>query len=130
MFRRLGVLDGPVALPLVREVVAGGPIAPVRVVRILRELTARGLLAVDRSGPALAVPPGRRPAPVARELLAAHGEEQAALDRLAGAIGAIVPAEARTAPGPYLDAWTRCSPRCGSLLGAAIDGRLGRGPRP
>ena len=64
VFRRLGVLDGPVTLPLVRDVVAGGPIAPVRVVRILRELTARGLLAVDRSGPALALPPGRRPAPV------------------------------------------------------------------
>ena len=43
VFRRLAVLDGPVALPFLREVVAGGVIAPVRLVRILRELTARGL---------------------------------------------------------------------------------------
>ena len=51
MFRRLAVLDGPIALPFLREVAAGGAIAPVRLVRILRELTARGLLSVDRSGP-------------------------------------------------------------------------------
>ncbi len=127
VFRLLGVLDGPVALPLVRDMVAGGPIAPVRVVRILRELTARGLLAVDRSGPALALPPGRRPAPVRARAAGRHGEERAALDRLAGAIGAIVPAEPRAAPGPYLDAGrTRCCPRVRLLLAAALDGRLDR----
>ncbi len=104
VFRLLGVLDGPVALPLVRDMVAGGPIAPVRVVRILRELTARGLLAVDRSGPRWRYHQDDDLHRYARELLASHGEERAALDRLAGAIGAMVPAEARTAPGPYLDA--------------------------
>ncbi|MGH8889152.1 MAG: BTAD domain-containing putative transcriptional regulator, partial [Acidothermaceae bacterium] len=51
VFRRLAVLDGPAGLRLVRDVVSGGSIASVRVVRILRELTARGLVTVDRSGP-------------------------------------------------------------------------------
>ena len=60
VFRRLAVLDGPVGAALVRQVVAGGPIAEVRVVRILRELTARGLLTVDRSGTALALSARRR----------------------------------------------------------------------
>ncbi len=44
VFRRMAVLDGPVSLQLVRQVVSGDGIAPVRVVRILRELTARSLL--------------------------------------------------------------------------------------
>jgi hypothetical protein len=48
VFRRLAVLDGPTGLPLVREVVSDGEVTPVRVVRILRELTARSLLTVDR----------------------------------------------------------------------------------
>ena len=50
VFRRFAVLDGSVGLPLIKQVVAGDDVAPVRVVRILRELTARGLLAVDSSG--------------------------------------------------------------------------------
>ena len=126
VFRLLGVLDGPVALPLVRDMVAGGPIAPVRVVRILRELTARGLLTVDRSGPRWRYHQDDDLHRYARELLAAHGEERAALDRLAGAIGAIVPGEARTAPGPYLDAVDEVLPSVRLLIGAAIDGRLDR----
>ena len=126
VFRLLGVLDGPVALPLVRDMVAGGPIAPVRVVRILRELTARGLLAVDRSSPRWRYHQDDDLHRYARGLLAAHGEERAALGRLAGAIGAIVPAEARTAPGPYLDAVDEVLPSVRLLIGAAIDGRLDR----
>ena len=51
VFRRLAVLDGPVTLPMVRAVVADEGIPAVRVVRLLRELTVRGLLTVDRSGP-------------------------------------------------------------------------------
>ena len=126
VFRLLGVLDGPVALPLVRDMVAGGPIAPVRVVRILRELTARGLLAVDRSGPRWRYHQDDDLHRYARELLVSHGEERAALDRLAGAIGAIVPAEARTAPGPYLDAVDEVLPSVRLLIAAALDGRLDR----
>ena len=126
VFRLLGVLDGPVALPLVRDMVAGGPIAPVRVVRILRELTARGLLVVDRSGPRWRYHQDDDLHRYARELLVSHGEERAALDRLAGAIGAIVPAEARTAPGPYLDAVDEVLPSVRLLIAAALDGRLDR----
>ena len=83
--------------------VAGGPIAPVRVVRILRELTARGLLAVDRSGPRWRYQQDDDLHRFARELLAPPGEEPAALDRLAGAVTGLLPADPRAAPGPYLD---------------------------
>jgi predicted ATPase/DNA-binding SARP family transcriptional activator len=126
VFRLLGALDGPVALPLVRDMVAGGPIAPVRVVRILRELTARGLLAVDTSSPRWRYLQDDDLHRFARELLAAHGEERAALDRLAGAIGSIVPADPRAAPGPYLAPVGEVLPSLRLLLGAALDGRLGR----
>ena len=64
VFRRMAVLDGPVGLQLVRQVVSGDGIAPVRVVRILRELTARGLLVGRPLRAALALRAGRRPAPV------------------------------------------------------------------
>ena len=74
VFRRFGVIDGAAALPLVREVVAGAPIAPVRVVRILRELTARGLLAVDRSGARWQYYQDDDLHHLARELLDAAGE--------------------------------------------------------
>ena len=126
VFRLLGVLDGPVALPLVRDMVAGGPIAPVRVVRILRELTARGLLAVDRSGPAGATTRTTTCTGTRVSCWSSHGEERAALDRLAGAIGAIVPADARAAPGPYLDRSDEVLPSVRLLIGAGA----GRPPRP
>ena len=50
VFRLLGVLDGQVPCRWCATWCRRTD-APVRVVRILRELTARGLLAVDRSGP-------------------------------------------------------------------------------
>ena len=53
---------------------AGGAIAPVRLVRILRELTARGLLSVDRSGPRWRYHQDDDLHRMARELLSASGE--------------------------------------------------------
>ena len=50
VFRRFAVLDGAVGLPLIKQVAAGPDVAPARVIRVLRELAARGLLAVDSSG--------------------------------------------------------------------------------
>ena len=63
VFRRFAVLDGPVGLQLVRAVVSTGPLAPERVIRILRELTARGPGQRRPVRAAVALPAGRRPAP-------------------------------------------------------------------
>jgi predicted ATPase/DNA-binding SARP family transcriptional activator len=126
VFRVLGALDGPVALPLVRAVAAGGSIPPVRVVRILRELTARGLLMVDRSGPRWRYAQDDDLHAFARELLAAGGEEGPALGRLADAVGTILPADPKAPPAPYLAAVAEVLPSVRLLLGAAFDGRLPR----
>lgn len=124
VFRRLAVLDGPVTLPFLREVVAGGAIAPVRLVRILRELTARGLLTVDRSGPHWRYHQDDDLHRMATELLAAAGEAGQAIARLADAVSAVLPAEAKAPPGPHLDAITEIIPAVRSVLGAATDGAL------
>jgi predicted ATPase/DNA-binding SARP family transcriptional activator len=126
VFRLFGILDGPVALPLIREVAAGGPVAPVRVVRVLRELTARGLLTVDRSGPRWRYQQDDDLHAFARERLTAAGEESAALVRLAGAVAGLLPDDPRAAPGPYLSQVTEVRPSVRRVLGAAIDGRLPR----
>src|ERR1700760_4043115 len=100
VFRRFAVLEGPVGLPLVRAVVAGGAIAPVRVVRILRELTARGLLTVDRSGARGRYRQDDDLHRLARELLAGEGAEAATFRRLADAIQALLPDDPRSPPAP------------------------------
>jgi predicted ATPase/DNA-binding SARP family transcriptional activator len=129
VFRRLAVLDGPATLPFLREVVATDPIAPVRVVRILRELTARGLLSVDRSGPRWRYHQDDDLHRMARELLDASGETGQAITRLADAVSAMLPAEAKAPPGPYLDAISEVIAAVRTVLGAATDGVLppGRG---
>ena len=127
VFRRLAVLDGPVALPFLREVVAGGAIAPVRLVRILRELTARGLLSVDRSGPRWRYHQDDDLHRMARELLSASGEAAEIAARLAAAVAAVLPVEAKAAPGPYLDAISEVIAAVRSVLGAAVDGLLDPG---
>ncbi len=129
VFRRLAVLDGPVALPFLREVVAGGAIAPVRLVRILRELTARGLLSVDRSGPRWRYQQDDDLHRMARELISASGEEGEIMTRLADAVAAILPAEAKTPPGPYLAPISEVIAAVRSVLAAAAAGALppGRG---
>jgi predicted ATPase/DNA-binding SARP family transcriptional activator len=126
VYRRFAVLDGPVGLPLIRQVVSGGPIVPVRVVRILRELTARGLLAVDRSGARWRYHQDDDLHRFARELLVEHGEESAAFDRLADAVRAALPADAREAPAPYREAVTDMLGSVRSLFGAAINGHADR----
>jgi predicted ATPase/DNA-binding SARP family transcriptional activator len=127
VFRRLAVLDGPVGLPLVRQVVADGPIAEVRVVRILRELTARGLLAVDRSGPRWRYQQDDDLHRYARELLVDGGEEPAAFDRLADAVRAALPEDARAAPTPFQDQVSDMLGSVRSLFGGALEGRADTG---
>lgn len=123
VFRRFAVLDGAVGLAMVRQVVSGGPIQAIRVVRILRELSARGLLTVDRSGPHWRYQQDDDLHRYARELLTDAGEEAAAFARLAGAISAVLPVDARSAPGPFQEQISDILGSIRSLLGAALDGR-------
>jgi predicted ATPase/DNA-binding SARP family transcriptional activator len=126
VFRRLSVLDGPVTLPLVRSVVSDDAIPAVRVVRLLRELTVRGLLSVDRSGSRWCYQQDDELRRLAAELLRDHGEDGPALDRLADTIGGLLPDDPRSAPATYSDDVTAALGPLRSLFGAALDGRIER----
>jgi predicted ATPase/DNA-binding SARP family transcriptional activator len=126
VFRRLSVLDGPVTLPLVRAVVADDAIPGVRVVRLLRELTVRGLLSVDRSGPRWCYQQDDELRRLAADMLASHGEDRRTLERLADTIRGLLPDDPRAAPAPYLDDVTAALGPLRSLFGAALDGRIER----
>jgi predicted ATPase len=126
VFRRLSVLDGPVTLPLVRAVVSDAAIPAVRVVRLLRELTVRGLLSVDRSGSRWCYQQDDELRRLAAELLRTHGEDGPALDRLADTIRSLLPDDPRSAPAAYQDDVTAALGPLRSLFGAALDGRIER----
>jgi predicted ATPase len=123
VFRRMAVLDGPAGLLLVRQVVADGQVTPVRVVRILRELTARSLLTVDRAGAHWRYQQDDDLHRFARELLVGHGEEEAAYQRLADAVRARLPQDARAAPGQFRDDITAILGSVRSLFAAGLSGR-------
>ena len=126
LFRQFGVLDGPVGLPFVRLMVAGTSVAPVRVVRILRELGVRGMVTVDRGGAHWRYQQDDDLHRLARELVVQSGEEAAAFDRVADAIGSLLPDDARASPIPYQQSVTDVLGTLRSLFGAAIDGRADR----
>jgi predicted ATPase/DNA-binding SARP family transcriptional activator len=123
VFRRLAVLDGPAGLPLIREVVSGGQVTAIRVVRILRELTVRSLLTVDRSGARWRYKQDDELRRLAAELLVEHGEEQGAYQRLADAVRVRLPADARAAPGSFRDEITAILGSVRSLFAAGLSGR-------
>jgi predicted ATPase/DNA-binding SARP family transcriptional activator len=123
VFRRLAVLSGSASLALVRQVVSGQDVPPVRVVRILRELTASGLLSVDRAGARWRYQQDDDLARFARDMLASSGEEEGAYARLADAIRAVLPADAREPPAPYQDAVSDMLASVRSLLRAGVSGR-------
>jgi predicted ATPase len=127
VFRRLAVLDGPAGLPLVRQVVSGGPVTPIRVVRVLRELTARSLLMVDRAGPHWRYRQDDDLRRFAGELLVESGEEQAAYQRLADTVRLRLPEDARAAPGAFRDEITAILGSVRSLFAAGLSGRADTG---
>jgi predicted ATPase/DNA-binding SARP family transcriptional activator len=127
VFRRFAVLAGSAGLTLVRQVVSGDAIPPVRVVRILRELTASGLLGVDRAGPRWRYHQEDDLRRFAGELLVECGEERAAYDRLADAILAALPADAREPPAPFTAVVTDLLGSLRSLLRAGLSGRADGG---
>ena len=96
---------------------------PIRVIRILRELTARGLLTVDRSGPRWHYSQDDDLRRLARELLVEHGEEQRAYESLADAIRGILPDDAREPPAAFQDAVTDLLGSIRSLFAAGLSGR-------
>lgn len=98
VFRRFAVLDGPVPLSFARAVLAGDEVPPERVVRILRELSSRGLITVDRSTPRWTYSQDDDVHHYAAELLDRSGGTPGAYDALAGAVRALLPDDAREPP--------------------------------
>ncbi len=123
VFRTFAILDGAVGLPLVRRVVSEERVAPMRVIRVLRELTAAGLMWVDRSGARWRYQMDDDVRRFASDRLVASGTEQQAFGRLADAIRSVLPADARTPPSGYQDEVLDMISSVRSFLGAAIDGR-------
>ena len=123
VFRRFAVLDGPVDLPLIRQVVAGPGVAPVRVVRLLRELMARKLLNVDTGGVHWRYHQDDEMHRFAARLLDEAGETRITYARLAQAIRTLLPDDARAAPTPYAQRVTAVLAAIRSLLAAAATGR-------
>jgi predicted ATPase/DNA-binding SARP family transcriptional activator len=126
VFRRFAVLDGTAGLPLIKAVVTGDDIAPVRVIRVLRELTARGLLTVDSSGARWLYRQDDDVRRFAREQLDEAGETGAGFTRLADAIRGLLPADPRAAPGSFEQQITDVRGSVRSLLGAAMAGDVDR----
>jgi DNA-binding SARP family transcriptional activator/predicted ATPase len=126
VFRRISVLDGAVSLSLLRGLVVSPDIPSTRVARLLGELTARGLLRVDRSGPRWRYEQHDDVRDYARGLLRDHGEEQDSFARLATTLRGMLPDDARVSPGPFSAAVTETLPSIRSLFGAALDDRASR----
>jgi predicted ATPase/DNA-binding SARP family transcriptional activator len=123
VFRTFAILDGAVGLPLVRRVVSEERVAPMRVIRVLRELTAAGLMWVDRSGARWRYQMDDDVRRFASDRLVASGAQQQAFGRLADAIRSVLPDDARTPPSGYQDEVLDMIGSVRSYLGAAIDGR-------
>ena len=126
VFRRFSVLDGSVGLPLIKSVVAGEDIAPVRVIRLLRELTARGLLTVDSSGPRWLYRQDDDVRRFAHEQLDAAGENERTFQGLADAIRSLLPEDPRAAPAAFEAQVTEVRGSVRSLLAAAAAGEVSR----
>ncbi|MBF4766713.1 hypothetical protein ISU10_02905 [Nocardioides agariphilus] len=126
VFRRFAALDGEVGLGLATQVLAGGSVTGPRVVRILGQLVAFGLLRVDRGSERWRWSQDDELHRYARELLSGADqadEEAATFARLAGAVRAVLPDDPRAAPGAYAEQVTAMLASVRSLLAAAVDGR-------
>lgn len=126
VFRRLAVLEGSVTLDLVRRVVADGDVPPMRVVRILRELTSAGLVCLDRSGPHWRYRQDDDVRAYASELSLHTDEERACLDRLAEVVRGLLPEDPQSAPGPFRDHVTELIEPLRALFTAGIAWRADR----
>ncbi len=126
VFRRFAVLDGFVGLPLIKQVVANDDIAPVRVIRLLRQLTASGLLSVDSTGARWLYHQDDDVRRFAREQLAESGEGDRTFDALAEAIRSMLPEDPRSPPASFEERITEVRGSVRSLLSAAVAGEVDR----
>lgn len=123
VFRRSSVLDGAVSLGLLRELVVLDEVPPTRVARLLGELSARGLLRIDRSGPRWRYEQHDDVREYARGILTTSGEERETFTRLAAALRGMLPEDARTSPTSFATTITEALPSIRSLFGAALEDR-------
>jgi predicted ATPase/DNA-binding SARP family transcriptional activator len=120
VFRRFSVLDGGCALDVVKAVVADDVVRPVRVVRIVRELSVRGLLVVDRSRPHWRYRMDDDLRRTAARRLDEEGETAATFARLRDFVRGLLPDDPRAAPASYADDVTAVVDSLRSLLGAGL----------
>lgn len=126
VFRRFAVLEGAVGLSLIKTVTAGADVAPLRVVRVLRELAARGMLTVDTSGARSIYRQDDDVHRFAREQLEASGESRDTFHRLADAMRALLPDDPRAAPAAFEQQIIEVRESVHSLLAAAVAGSADR----
>ena len=124
VLRRLSALRGPAGLSLIRAVVSGGDVPGVRVVRVLRELVAHGLVSVDTSGPRWLYQLDDDVHGFAWQLLSDAGEVSDAFAGLAHAVTAILPADPRASPASYSSEISAIAPALRSLFSACVAGRV------
>ena len=125
VFRRCAVLAGPVSLPLLRAVAADELLPPLRVTRIVRQLTGAGLLTADRTGARWRYQQDDDLRWYARQQLSA-AEEQAALGRLGDALIAMLPEDPKASPMPFAAALTEVAGCLRAFLEASVDRRTPR----
>ena len=125
VLRRYSILGGAVSLPLIRSVVSDEEVAPIRVIRLLRELTDRGLLNVDHQGPRWRY---HQDDDIQRFAAAqmTDAEQRLTFGRLFTAIRTMLPEDAKSPPGPFTAAVNEIAASVRSLLAAAADGRVDR----
>jgi predicted ATPase len=126
VFRRMSALEGATDLATIRAVAAGPDLPRVRVVRILRELAARGMVVAHRVGPRWSYEQDDDLHRFARTQLVGSGEEPIILGRVADLVRSLLPDDPRSPPGTFADAVTGLLPSVRGLLGAGVQGRADR----
>ncbi len=134
VFRRIAVLAGPAGLGLVTAVAtravspAGGApfVRPARVARILRELSSRGLVQLDRDSARWGYQLDDDIRRFAAERLAEAGEEADVLDGLFVSIRELLPDDPTAAPSSFSAEITAILGSVRSLLDAAVQDRTNR----
>jgi predicted ATPase/DNA-binding SARP family transcriptional activator len=126
VFRRMSVLEGSVDLAAVRAVSAGDDVAPVRVVRLLRELADRGLVVAHRTGSRWSYEQDDDLHRFARQHLVGADEVRETYGRLSDLVRAALPDDPRSPPAPFADAVTGLLPSVRGLLGAGVSGTADR----
>lgn len=116
VLRRLAVLEGPLSLGVVRDVVAFGAVSSVRVPRLLATLDDRALLRVDSTGPHWSYDLDDQVREHAWRLLRAADEEETAFARLADHVRTVLPDDARRPASTFEAAIDELGPSVRALL--------------